>query len=117
MASYDFIMNIKERNELVGKLEKNRKEIEQIIEDIYIIIENLQEYWSGESYDIFKQKCLDYKPALNGLVTVLEAYEKLLNGVPMEDYADKIINCIKNGQLCIANGGKRERRGYVEFEF
>lgn len=47
--------------------------------EIFSKIDGLENYWSGVAYDTFKKKCHDFKPAMDTLVAVLQAYASLLS--------------------------------------
>lgn len=84
MGTYDFIIDIDQLNDLSKTLNDNCTKIEEIIDEIYTIIKyELSDAWSGESYNIFKERCMQYKPALEGLVSVMKAYASLID--PSDD--------------------------------
>lgn len=62
---------------VIAKLTQAANDVEAKIGEIYSLIDGLNESWSGESYDLFKAKCTEYKPALEGLVLMLEAFAKI----------------------------------------
>ncbi len=55
--------------------------IQEQIDGIFEKIDNLGDYWKGESYESFKGSCEGYKESLNQLVNLLKAYSKLLENV------------------------------------
>lgn len=78
--AYDFAVdsNITE-DVVIAKLNQAADEIETKIGEIFSLIDGMNESWSGESYDLFKAKCTEYRPALEGLVIMLEAFSKIFS--------------------------------------
>lgn len=104
-GKYDFIIDIDELENVLETLNENCTKIEKIIDEIYTIIKDeLSDAWSGESYNTFKERCMQYKPALEGLVSVMKAYAKLIDPtenndiLPICQYYTNITNVINGGE-------------------
>lgn len=76
-AAYNFAVNHEISLEISTELSRVAEETESVIEKIYGEINSLGDAWTGTSYEVFKAKCLEYKPALDALVYQLQAFSKM----------------------------------------
>ncbi len=82
-----------------GLLEELREHLNDaittIIEEeglIFSGITDLKESWDGQSYEAFREKCETYRPAMNSLISILEAYKDMIDKVIVE--SDQLVSDI-----------------------
>lgn len=84
---YNFAVDSEQIEDIISKFGTWSSELEEMIGNIYTKLSELNDSWSGESYDTFKAKCDEYKPALDALVLLLKAYSSLYSGNVTEAYS------------------------------
>lgn len=80
----DFASNCELLAEVKEKVKTAAEKIEGYKTEIYEGIDDLSNSWSGESYTAFKEKCHSYEGAIDSLVTILNAYTKMIENVEKE---------------------------------
>lgn len=78
MGLYDIVVNNGYIETLISELEVYADSIETQVEEIFTDIENMEESWSGESYDAFSQSVMSYKPAFDSIAETTRAYANIL---------------------------------------
>jgi len=73
----DFVVDSENILVLVNHLNLAADKIDEEVEGIYSLIASLNESWSGESYNLFKEKCEKFRPALESLSDIMRAYSKV----------------------------------------
>lgn len=84
--AYDFAADASKISKIRTDLYKNKSELERCIDEIFKVItppdsgEGLNEFWSGNSYVAFYESCSKYKPALDGMLQIVNDFlENLLS--------------------------------------
>lgn len=80
----DFATNCELLAEVKEKVKASAEKIETYKTEIYEGIDNLSSSWSGDSFNAFKEKCHSYEGAIDSLVTILNAYAKMIENVEKE---------------------------------
>lgn len=88
----DFAMNSESLLELSEKILETRNSLEEEINSIYSGIAGINDSWSGEAYNAFKEKCESYKPYLMDLLKVLEKFAEMFetSGTDGEALAEEV---------------------------
>ena len=75
--AYSFAADAEKLQELVTLLGDGAEKIKEYEEQIYSIINSMEAdgCWSGEAYNAFKTQCESYKPAIEGLHSLLLAFK------------------------------------------
>lgn len=71
---YSFIVDSEKLDELSFFLHKSSKELQEVIDEIYLKIDELSSAWSGEVYNEFVRTCSNYRSALETNVLLLQAF-------------------------------------------
>lgn len=85
---HDFIVNVENIDELRTKLGEAKEALEQQVIVIYNQIDSLENSWSGDSYNTFKEKCESFHPTLNALVALLGGFQTMLDNQIINVTAD-----------------------------
>ena len=91
---YGFVADDDKLNDLCSEFEKASAEIESYIVDIYKKIDDLNDVWSGDSYDAFKTRCDVFKKDLEELPDILDAFATEMGDLALD--TDTLITCIKS---------------------
>lgn len=80
--AYTFADDMGQLTELCSYLSTSKKDVENIINEIYGLIEGeLNTHWSGVVYNQFVSNCRAYKPTLDELVNLLNAFQQMLDQI------------------------------------
>ncbi len=90
---YDVAANLSELENLADGIKEKRSELATCINNIYSVINNMQNSWQGESYNTFSNECYSYASSLEALVTLLDAFEKLFRDEVYGNAKDFIDAC------------------------
>jgi hypothetical protein len=84
-GAYDFADNQDSLQVVIDDLVLAQKELNQSIDSIYgLLTGKLNQSWSGTVYTAFMNRCNFYRPALEELITLIGAFEKMFNEVKSE---------------------------------
>lgn len=72
--AYEFVADAEKMEELHNDLVNTANDLTSFIEDIYTKVGDLNNVWSGDSYNAFKAKCDSYRVSLNQLPEILNAF-------------------------------------------
>lgn len=98
MAMYDFAADTEKIHAVIDEMGTVDGSgiigtVSKCIDSIYGKINDLNSHWSGESYTAFKEQCMAYKGALEGLEATLSAYVDILKTISENaDVAETKIN-------------------------
>lgn len=103
----NFIVDIEKLNTLKNELNTASYKIEEEVEEIYNLIYSLggegensaDAPWQGDSYEAFKAKCDESKPALESLSLVIRAYSKMIEDQVFVQANDLVANVNSNLSL------------------
>lgn len=75
--AFSFAVDADKLQELVTLLDNDAEKIKEYEEQIYSVINSIgsEGCWSGEAYEAFKAQCESYKPAIEGLHSLLLAFK------------------------------------------
>ncbi len=91
---YDFVIDVEKLTELKEQLSSAADKIEDEVAAIYAAIYNLGSGadggstdgpWIGESYNAFRSKCDESKPALESLSLIIRAYSDMIGNQVLSD--------------------------------
>jgi len=82
--AYNFAVSGSKVKSVAEKFGDIQEILEGNISDIYAAIDGLSEYWSGDSYDVFRAKCLEYRPALDALPVMMQAFHNIYHNKVVE---------------------------------
>ena len=94
--AYSFAADAEKLQELVTILSDGAEKIKGYQEQIFSIINSMgaDGIWNGKAYDAFKAQCEAYKPAIEGLYSLLLAFK--LQFSKLESDATTLSNDIMN---------------------
>ena len=86
MAAYDFAVDTDKIQAIIDEMGTVDGSgiigtVSGCIDSIYGKINDLNTHWSGESYTSFKEQCIAYKAALEGLEATLTAFVNILKTI------------------------------------
>lgn len=88
--AYNIEANTTKLTDLVSEIRTKREKLESEITNIYNAINNMHDYWYGESYATFSSECYSYASSLQAMVTMVEAFAVLFDGEVMTNATEFI---------------------------
>lgn len=90
---YDIAANLSELENLADGIKEKRNKLATCINNIYSLINSMQNSWQGESYNTFSNECYSYASSLEALVTLLDAFEKIFRSEAYSNAETFIKSC------------------------
>ena len=100
VADEEFYMNTERVSEIVQGLSSAATDYESKIESLTATIQKLNSYWSGDTYNHFKDYYQGYTNQLNDLKEALENFSKNLNEI-----VENTCTIISNVSSILEEGG------------
>ncbi len=72
--AYNFEVDSTKVEELATKMDEWANKLQEEFDTIYSLIGDLQNVWDGNSYQTFKVRCDEFRPAMDTIVTTYKAY-------------------------------------------
>lgn len=100
-TGWDLVVDVDKIGILKDELSKASGKIEELVAEIYADIYSIGgngndevAIWSGESYEAFKSKCDELKPALESLALIIRAYGEMISD-ELSPLADTLIDDVR----------------------